>query len=129
MNSATTTMVVPDESCPDGRLCSVARVPPVLLHVLACRRLRATDIAVTCGFGITPEHARRTACEIRPDGRRFDLHDGVDLAVLLVLTRAQLPPHDHRIAHPQRGDDPIREVAPADHAKEQLRPIDPRLLI
>src|SRR3954451_9211794 len=129
MNSATTTMVVLDESCPDGRLCSVARVPLFGLSLLVARRLRAADTAVTRGFGIAPEHARRTPREIRTDGRRLDLHHGVHLAVLLVLARAQLAPHDHRIADPQRGDDPIREVAPADHAHEQWRAVAPRLLI
>src|SRR3954452_17707542 len=107
MNSATTTMVVLDESCPDGRLCSVAHVPPVGPPLLVARRLRAAAIAVACGFGIAPEHTRRTAGEIRADGRRLDLHHGVHLAVLLVFARAQLAAHDHWIAHPQRGHDPI----------------------
>src|SRR3954466_8984707 len=110
MNSATTTMVVPHESRPDGRLRSAARRQTVLLPALAARRRRAARIDLTGGFGVAPEDAGRTAREIRADGRRLDLHHGVHLAVLLVLTCAQLPAHDHRIAHPQRGHDPIREV-------------------
>src|SRR4029078_6141599 len=90
MNSATTPMVVLDVSCPDGRLCSVADVPPVGLSLRVARRLRAVNAAVSC-LRIASEHARRTPCDIRADGRRLDLHHGVHLTVLLVLALRSLP--------------------------------------
>ena len=134
MNSATTTMVVPRRSHPDGRLGpAAASVPTAGSSIAASPRVRRLRIGRHRPLALTgsavaprapwpssaPGPARSTSP--RPPHRCTWPSFSYSRARSLPATITGSPTRSV-------GDDALSEAAPADHAEEQLGPVDPRLL-